>query len=181
MQSMSPLDLPLSHIWQPAGVESRRLLVVLHGLGDSASGFLWLQEELGFESLNLLLLNAPDPYYTGYSWYDIDNPQPGIERSREILTRIFDETRREGYASDHTFLLGFSQGCLMTLEFGSRYAAALAGYVGISGYVRSPEAILNEMNPLVNNGAWLVTHGLDDELLPVHLTRAQIQKLNAAG
>src|SRR5690242_11076599 len=101
------MDLPLTHVWQPATARSQRLLVVLHGLGDSSAGFHWLQDELGIDSLNYLLLNAPEPYYTGYSWYDIDNPLPGIERSRKLLARVLEQTAREGYSPDQTFLFGF--------------------------------------------------------------------------
>jgi phospholipase/carboxylesterase len=175
------MDLALTHVWQPAAAKSQRLVIVLHGLGDSSAGFLWLQEELDIDSLNCLLLNAPDPYYTGYSWYDINDPLPGIARSRKLLTSILEETQRAGYPADQTFLFGFSQGCLMTLEFGSRHSAALAGYVGISGYSYSPDAILREMNPAVNNGNWLITHGTKDELLPAEMTRAQIKRLNDGG
>jgi phospholipase/carboxylesterase len=175
------MDLPLTHIWQPAVSKSQKLLIVLHGLGDSVEGFHWLQEELGIDPLNYLLLNAPEPYYTGYSWYDIQDPLPGIERSRQVLARVLEQTEREGYAPGQTFLFGFSQGCLMTLEFGARHSSALAGYIGISGYCYSPEAILQQMNPAANNGNWLITHGTKDELLPVEVTRAQIKKFNAAG
>ena len=175
------MRLPLTHVWQPAVTRSQRLLIVLHGFGDSSEGFLWLQEELDIDSLNYLLLDAPDPYYTGYAWYDIEHPLPGIERSRKLLSGVLERTGNEGYPPDQTFLFGFSQGCLMTLEFGSRHAKALAGYVGISGYCDSPDAILGEMNPAANNGNWLITHGTHDELLPVEVTRAQIQKLNGAG
>jgi phospholipase/carboxylesterase len=175
------MDLPVKHTWQPAAAKSQRLVVVLHGLGDSADGFLWLQDELGIDSLNYLLLNAPDPYYTGFSWYDIEDPLPGIARSRKLLARVLEQTEREGYPPGQTFLFGFSQGCLMTLEFGSRHSSSLAGYIGISGYCVSPDAILREMNPAANNGNWLITHGTRDDLLPVEVTRAQIKKLNDAG
>src|SRR5262245_25678606 len=116
------MDLPLTHIWQPSIDKSQRLMIVLHGLGDSSEGFHWLQEELDIGSFNYLLLNAPDLYYTGYSWYDIDAPRTGIERSRRVLAAVIEQTQREGYRPDQTFLFGFSQGCLMTLEFGSRYS-----------------------------------------------------------
>lgn len=175
------MDLALTHNWKSASVQSQRLLIVLHGLGDSSAGFHWLQDELDIDSLNYLLLNAPDPYYSGYSWYDINDPLPGILRSRKLLTSVLEQTERAGYPPEQTFLFGFSQGCLMTLEFGSRYRSALAGYVGISGYCYSPDAILKEMNPAVNNGNWLVTHGTKDDLLPVEMTRAQIRKLNDSG
>jgi phospholipase/carboxylesterase len=176
------MNLPLNHIWQPALTTSKQLIVVLHGRGDSAEGFLWLQDELGIDSLNFLLLTAPTPYYSGFSWYDLPPRQlPGIMESRRLLELVFAETQHEGYAPNQTFLMGFSQGCLMTLEFGARYAHKLAGCVGISGYCHDPDALLREMNPNVNTGDWLITHGLFDEMLPVEVTRAQMKRLNDAG
>lgn len=176
------MNLPLKYIWQPARVPSKQLMVVLHGLGDSAEGFLWLQDELDIDSLNFLLLTAPGEYYMGYSWYDLPPDQlPGIVRSRKLLKEVFTEIQREGYAPEQTFLLGFSQGCLMTLEFGARHAHRLAGYIGISGYTNDPEALLRELNPEVNQGDWLITHGTVDEMLPVDRTRAQMLRLNKGG
>jgi hypothetical protein len=39
---------------------------------------------------------------------------------------------------------------------------------------------MDELNPNVNHGNWLITHGTGDELLPVETTRAQIDMLNNA-
>ena len=74
------MNLPLTHLWLPAKNPSKQLLVVLHGLGDSARGFLWLQDALGIDSLDYLLLNAPEPYFSGYRWYDIEDSLSGIVR-----------------------------------------------------------------------------------------------------
>ena len=176
------MKLPLSHIWLPAKTSSDQLMVVLHGLGDSARGFLWLQDELEIDSLNYLLLNAPEPYYSGFRWYDIhEDPLSGIVRSRSVLNEVFAILAREEYPPEKTFLLGFSQGCLMTLEFGARHSDRLAGYVGISGYTIDPDALLRDLNPKVNHGDWLITHGTQDEILPVELTRSQMKTLREGG
>ncbi len=176
------MDLPLTHIWQPARVPTKQLVVVLHGRGDSAEGFVWLQEALAIDSLDFLLLTAPDPYAIGFSWYDLPPRQlPGIVRSRRLLGEVLAQTEQNGFAPERTFLFGFSQGCLLTLEFGARHPRRLAGYVGTSGYVYDPEALLGDLNPEVNQGDWLITHGTDDELLPVAQTRQQIEQLNAGG
>ncbi len=44
---------------------SNRLVVMLHGLGDSMEGYQWLPDGLGLPWLNYLFVNAPDPYYGG--------------------------------------------------------------------------------------------------------------------
>ena len=66
--------------------ESHALLIALHGLGDSAAGWRFLPPTLGLPWLNCLLVNAPDPYYGGFSWYDFSGVERlGIERSRQHL------------------------------------------------------------------------------------------------
>ena len=157
-------------------------MVVLHGLGDSPQGFLWLADVLRIDSLNYLLLTAPDPYYDGFSWYNItENPLEGIIRSRLLLNEVFAALSEIGYPAESTFMFGFSQGCLMTLEFGARHRERLAGYIGISGYSIDPEALVRELNPDVNRGDWLVTHGLYDELIPVEKVREQMKVLQDGG
>ena len=58
---------------------STRLLIALHGLGDSMEGYRDVPHWLQVPWLNYLLVNAPDPYYTGFSWYDFaGDPVPAF-------------------------------------------------------------------------------------------------------
>ncbi len=158
------------------------MLVVLHGRGDSPEGFSWLPDALNFSDLAYLFLQAPDPYYTGYSWYDLPPDQgPGILRSRALLERTFEQLWTQGFSPSATLLLGFSQGCLMTLEFGARYEKCLAGYVGISGYCYDEKQMALDAQALNKTTPWLITHGTQDEVLPILRTRLQIQSLIQAG
>jgi len=159
-----------------------RLLIVLHGLGDSMEGWQFFPEELGLPWLSTLFVNAPDPYHGGFSWYDLYGDQGGgIRRSRGELSRLLDTLHEEGFALDKTVLLGFSQGCVMTLDTGLRYPKKLAGLVGISGYVFEPERLIQELSPVARDQRVLVTHGTLDPLLPLEPTRQQIHALQGAG
>ena len=61
-------------------------MVVLHGLGDSIEGYRWLPNALALPWMNFVLVNAPDPYFGGFSWYNIaGDPAPGVERSRRLV------------------------------------------------------------------------------------------------
>jgi phospholipase/carboxylesterase len=161
---------------------SRRLMIMLHGLGDSLEGYRWLPEAMGFPWLNYALVNAPDEYYGGYSWYDFaHDPLPGIRRSRELLFELLDHFRRQGHPTDQTVLGGFSQGCLMAIEVGLRYPHRLAGIVGISGYVSQPEKLLAELSPVARQQRLLLTHGTLDPIVPFARTREQVRLLRAAG
>ncbi len=167
----------------PAGdPASRRLMVVLHGLGDSAAGYRWLPALLRLPWLNYLLVNAPDAYYGGYSWYDfIDDAEPGIRRSRTLLVELLDQQRKHGFPTEQTLMFGFSQGCLMTWEMGLRYPHRFAGLIGISGLVHNPEGALKELSPVALQQRFLITHGTEDPMLSFAETRKQIHLLKAAG
>ena len=161
---------------------SRRLMVMLHGLGDSIEGYRWLPEAMRLPWLNYLLVNAPDDYYGGFSWYDITgNQSPGVLRSRQLLFDLLDDLRVRGYPTEQTTLGGFSQGCLMAIDIALRYPYRLAGVVGISGYVFEPSKVLLELSPVALEQRFLVTHGTFDPVVPFEKTRPQITKLQAAG
>ena len=104
---------------------SRRLLIMLHGLGDSVAGYEWMPSALRLPWLNYLLVNAPDPYYGGFSWYDFDGDAGrGIRRSRKLLFELLDERRAQGFPTGETILGGFSQGGLMTIDAGLQIGRA---------------------------------------------------------
>lgn len=162
--------------------DSKRLLIMLHGLGDSIEGYRWLPESLDLPYLNYLLVNAPDEYFGGYSWYDFTGDvAPGVARSRDLLFDVLNEQRNKGFASRQTILGGFSQGCLMSIEVGLRYPHLLAGIIGISGYVCDPDKLLGELSPLARQQRLLVTHGFMDPIIPFAGVRQQIQQLKDAG
>jgi phospholipase/carboxylesterase len=161
---------------------SKRLMIVLHGLGDSMEGFRWLPGEMRLPWLNYLLVNAPDEYFGGYSWYDIyEQPEPGIVRSRGLLAELLRDLPRRGFALSETVLLGFSQGCLMTIEMGARHPERFAGCVGISGYVHAPEILLRELSSVAREQRFLLTHGTHDPLLPMAMVRRHVQALQQGG
>lgn len=157
-------------------------MVILHGRGDSSRGFMFLPSYLSIEDMNYLLLDAPYSYYGGFSWYDLPpNQLEGIERSRALLTDIFDTLFEEEFNADESFLFGFSQGALLTFEFGARYEKVLAGYIAVSGYIYDAHTLLEQMNPSVNSSNWLCTHGTYDGILPFHTSKEQIGILQNAG
>jgi phospholipase/carboxylesterase len=58
---MPPLILMAEFRFIPAAAKnSGRLMIVLHGLGDSIEGYRWLPPALDLAGLNYLLVNAPD-------------------------------------------------------------------------------------------------------------------------
>jgi len=162
---------------------SKRLMIMLHGLGDSIEGYRWFPEAMRLPWLNYLLVNAPDEYYGGYSWFDLNTHDiaPGVVRSLKLLGELLDSQRAKGFPTEQTTLGGFSQGCLMTMETGLRYPHKFAGLVGISGWVGGAKELLPQLPPLAREQRFLVTHGTFDPVVPFERTRRQVVDLQAAG
>jgi phospholipase/carboxylesterase len=161
---------------------SKRLLIALHGLGDSTAGYRWLPSAMRLPWMNYLLVNAPDPYYGGYSWYDFTGDEAqGVHRSRAMLFELLDAQRAKGFATEETVLFGFSQGCLMTVDVGFRYPHRFAGLVGVSGYVHDQPGLLKELSPVAKEQRMLFTHGTQDPLIPFAEVCRQVQALKEAG
>jgi predicted esterase len=171
-----------SEFCQASDKNSRRLMIALHGLGDSIAGYRWLPRALDLPWMNYLLVNAPDPYFGGFSWYQFaGDASPGILRSRALLFELLDEQKKKGWLPEQTIVFGFSQGCLMTWEAGLRYPHRFAGLVGVSGYAHDPEQAVKELSPVALQQRFLITHGTLDNLIPFADVREQINILKAAG
>jgi phospholipase/carboxylesterase len=165
----------------PAAEKSSRLMVMLHGLGDSIEGYRWFPEAMNLPWLNYLFVNAPDEYYGGWSWFDLNDIMPGVQRSRKLLFELLDNLRAKGFPTEQTTLGGFSQGCLMAVDVALRYPHRFAGVVGISGWVCEPAKALKELSPVALQQRLLMTHGASDPMIPIEKVRPQIPLLKAAG
>ncbi len=170
-----------SELIPAAEPDSRRLMVMLHGLGDSIEGYRWLPEAMDLPWLNYLLVNAPDDYFGGYSWFDLDDMAPGIQRSRKLLFGLLDDLAAKNYPAEQITFGGFSQGSLLAIEAGLRYPRRFAGVVGISGWIFELEKLLKELSPVAREQRLLMTHGIADPLVPIEQVRPQIPQLVAAG
>ncbi|HEY3930927.1 MAG TPA: serine esterase [Verrucomicrobiae bacterium] len=165
----------------PAAEKSSRLMVMLHGLGDSIEGYRWFPEAMNLPWLNYLFVNAPNEYYGGWSWFDLNDIAPGVQRSRKLLFELLDDLRAKGFLTEQITLGGFSQGCLMAVEAGLRYPHRFAGVVGISGWVCESAKLLKELSPVALQQRLLMTHGASDPIIPIEKVRTQIPLLKVAG
>lgn len=173
----------LESVFIPAAEKaSKRLMVMLHGLGDSVEGYRWLPEAMNLPWLNFMLINAPDSYYGGFSWFDYpDNMAPGILRSRKLLFELLAGLQIKGFAPRDVTLGGFSQGGLMTMDVGLRYPHRLAGLVDISGWVFEIEQLLKELSPVAREQRLLISHGPFDPVIPFEPVKEQARALKKAG
>lgn len=118
-------------------------IVWLHGLGDSAEGFvdLFASNPL-LPNCKVVLPTAPNqPVTINYgascnSWYDFKNLQDEYDRSAEdTVPQILSYLEEESKLTNKLIIGGFSQGAVMSLYTGlSKYSGNLSAIIALSGY-----------------------------------------------
>jgi phospholipase/carboxylesterase len=84
----------------------------------------------------------------------------------------------EGVEAARTMLVGFSQGTMMSLHVAPRRKEAVAGIVGFSGRLLSPETLVDEV---VVRPPVLLIHGDQDDVVPPQSLPEAAEALQEAG
>jgi len=162
--------------------------LVLHGLGDSMEGWKPAIPMLGLDEVGWIFANAPEDYgpYGGYSWFDIlPDMTPdlaGVAASRAVLEELITHlVGKLAIPSERLFLLGFSQGCLMSLDLGLKSDRLFAGIVGISGWVADADGYPAAFGTAAKKQSIVMTHGRSDPMLPITDVKAQADSLRELG
>jgi phospholipase/carboxylesterase len=165
-----------------ASKPKKKLMIVLHGRGDSLRPFRDFDEELKVPGLNYLLINAPRKYETGFTWYAFPPHQAkGVLLARKKLMKMMAELEKQGWKSRDIFFLGFSQGALVSCDFGMHYPKQLGGIIGISGYIYFFNNWRRSLQSSAFRTPWLLTHGKRDDALAIEETRRDVARLKDAG
>jgi phospholipase/carboxylesterase len=158
------------------------LLVMLHGIGADENDLFPLARHLD-PRFRIVTLRAPRSYQIGYAWFDLDirgdgSIRPNTAQAEETLIDLIAWLRgapqRHQTDPRRTFLLGFSQGAIMSLGVLRTAPDLLAGVVALSG--SSPDALFPPRADArtVARVPLLIAHGTLDDLLPLeHGRRAR--------
>ena len=160
--------------------EPAPLLILLHGVGSNEDDLIALAPAL---DPRFFIVSARAPITLGdsaYGWYHVQFSPTGhvidpdeAERSRKLILQFVDELIHS-YKVDRTrvFLMGFSQGCIMSLAAALSEPQTFAGIVGMSGRMlpglESRTAPADQLRGL----PVLIVHGTYDSVLPIEFGRA---------
>lgn len=174
--------------------DPKYVMVLLHGYGSNADDLISLAPDFAEVLPDTIFVspNAPFNFEGGfmggaYQWYSL------LDRSTEALAQgylkaapILEEyiesvQKRYGVESNQIILSGFSQGGMMTLEFGAHYGKKLAALLSFSGYILGSD-LLSDDNKEVNQGTPIfISHGLLDVVVPVNAYHYAVSRLGHEG
>lgn len=168
------------------------VVVFLHGYGADGADLLGLAEPLAqhLPDTVFVAVDAPDRSMAnplGYQWFPIPwidgsseaAAAEGMRRSAKLLDAFIDKVLAdEGLAPENLILFGFSQGTMMSLHVAPRRAEPIAGIVGFSGRLLSPEALATEA---LSKPPVILIHGNADDVVPFQEMQIAGEALQTAG
>ncbi len=161
---------------------STKIMIVMHGLGDQMSSFKDFALEVNVTCLDYLLINAPTPYYFGFSWYDIPpgEPKGGIKHSIQKLELLINELNENGYNDEDIILCGFSQGGCISLHSFLSWKRTFAGVVCLSPriYLDKMEVKVEEVH---SKTPIFMAHGHYDQAIDFNSVETQMKRLKDDG
>src|SRR5437667_6161917 len=181
--------LPLVHLVRPPIIEAGTppLLLLLHGIGSNEHDLYGLAPFLDKRFL-IISVRAPNTLGPGsYAWFEADftpqgpviNPEQAEASRITLITFLQEAVTSYGADPEQVYLMGFSQGAIMSASVALTHPELVAAVVLMSG------RILPEIQPLIasheelNGLPFLVVHGTADMVLPVSHGRASRQLLSS--
>lgn len=179
------------------GANPGATVIVLHGLGADGNDFVPIARELDLSAVGpvrFVFPHAPEIPVTinnGYrmrAWYDIlgmelqrKEDEPGLRRSLAQVEELLEREKARGIPANRIVLMGFSQGCAMSLLTGLRHKERLAGLVGLSGYLPLATTTVVERTDANALTPVFLAHGQQDNVVPVQAGRASRDLLKSLG
>ncbi len=113
---------------------AERAIIAVHGRGASAADILTLMPHLAVSDFAQIA-----PQATARTWYPysfmapIRQNEPGLSSALKLLNELVDQCLAANIPGNQIYLIGFSQGACLTLEFAARHARRYGGVFALSG------------------------------------------------
>ena len=169
-------------------IENPPLLILLHGYGSNEQDLFSFAEELP-DNFLIISAQAPLPMGNGsYAWYsinfdDINGKFSDLKQAKESIDKIavFIDEIKAKYKTDpnKTFLLGFSQGAILSYSLSFFYPNKVQNIIALSGYINTellPTTISKEIKT-----NYYSSHGTVDQVLPIDWARKSKPFLDNLG
>lgn len=182
-------ELSLAHlVRRPIRPAARPpLLLLLHGVGSNEHDLFSLADYLD-ERFVIISARAPNTRAPGsFAWFAVTFTPDGplidsvqAEESRRRLLRFIGEAVA-AYDADpaQVYLMGFSQGAIMSASVALTEPEQVAGAVLMSGRILPEIRPLMASSPRLEGKPFLVVHGVADAVLPIQHGRSSRTLLEA--
>jgi phospholipase/carboxylesterase len=126
MSNWTQTGLPLS--------ESKKAILLLHGRGATAESMLSLVDYLALADFSIFAPQAAQRTWYPYGFMASDQGNlSALNSSLEQVSLLFQFLIENGKAPEQIYVMGFSQGACLSLEFAARNGQKLGGVIAFTG------------------------------------------------
>lgn len=114
--------------------DAKAAMIMIHGRGASAHDILSLAYEIDIPDVAYIA-----PQANGNSWYPhsflspAEKNEPELTSGLAVINSIVEMILQKGFSYEQIYLLGFSQGACLSLEYAARNPKKFGGVFGLSG------------------------------------------------
>ena len=123
--------------WIQAGIplsQSKKAIILLHGRGASAESILLLASSLDLADFSIFAPQASQHTWYPYGFMASDQGNfSALNSSLQQVSLLFQFLIENGKAPEQIYVMGFSQGACLSLEFTARNAQKFGGVVAFTG------------------------------------------------
>ena len=177
METKIQLNLSINHLvrfpagYQPHGPATFPTVLALHGHGSNENDLISLAQYL---PENLLWISGRGPVNFsahGFDWYPVTEfgkPDPALLSVALGQIDGFITELLNTYPIDpqQLFLLGFSQGSMISMAYLLRFPERIKGVIAQSGYLPARETLQIDAKQVAGKPV-IMTHGFEDPRMPL--------------
>ena len=146
---------------------NKRVIIAIHGWTGNANSLKYLSKQWQFAETTWIFVEGP--YWAkpnGFSWFKgSDEDRWEHDESFDILNYTIQSLIEDGYKYKQIYMLGFSQGACLAMEFMIRQKFSIGGIIPISGFIKNKSYFKESKNILSKDTQILLLHGEKDNII----------------
>ena len=160
--------------------KNNKVIIMFHGYGSNKDDLFSFAK---FMNPNFLIISIQAPIkmdYNSYCWWSLSlnndmQLQMDVKEAKNSLNELnrfisADLSVKYNFSLNQVYLLGFSQGCMISYALSINFPKNYKKAVGLSGKI--PHEIINFNEKFdYSNHNFFCSHGINDQVIPIEIGR----------
>tara|TARA_B100000900_G_scaffold163074_1_gene138447 strand:- start:300 stop:899 length:600 start_codon:yes stop_codon:yes gene_type:complete len=158
-------------------------IIAIHGWKGNRSSMEHVAKALNMKYTQWTFIQGPYVVSENkYSWFEQNEKEEWrYQESFDLLHQAILNLNKNGFPNSKIFLLGFSQGACLAMEFIIRQEFSLGGIIPIAGFIGKKDRFKNDIVNGAQDTPVLLIHGSRDEMVLPAESKIAFELFSDAG